>query len=56
MTETVPEDDRRKASTEPGLDGEGDQYEEGGHAQADAGDRPVPEAAREVEVDEERDS
>lgn len=56
MTETAPEDERRTASTEPGLEGEGDQYEEGGHAHAGADDQPAPDAAREVEVDEDRDS
>lgn len=55
MTENAPEDDRRKASTEPGLDGEGDQFAAGGTGHTEDADR-TPEDAREVEVDEEKDS
>ncbi|WP_181364968.1 hypothetical protein [Arthrobacter sp. HMWF013] len=54
MTETAPEDDRRKASTEPGLDGEGDQYAAASGHTEDA-DR-TPEEARETQVDEDRES
>ncbi|QNE16028.1 hypothetical protein [Pseudarthrobacter sp. NBSH8] len=31
---TAPEEDRRKGSTEPGLEGEGGQYEEGDYGEA----------------------
>lgn len=35
MTEdTAPEDERRKGSTEPGLEGEGGQYEEDDYGEA----------------------
>lgn len=55
MTETAPEGEPRKASTEPGLDGEGDQYDDVGSAHAEAADR-TPEDARETQVDVDRDS
>jgi hypothetical protein len=59
MTETVPEEEGRRASTEPGLEGEGDQFDQGGQAHADAEERSADvareaEPARDAEADEGR--
>ena len=48
--ESAAEHEPRKASTEPGIEGEGGQYTEGDYGDAGA----VP--AREAEVDEDKDS
>ena len=71
---TAPEEDRRKGSTEPGLEGEGGQYEEGdygeagvvggtenqseeaGYPEGDYGAAGSVDSAREVEVDEDKNS